>query len=39
MRVLGVDIGGTRIKAALLEHRRVVARHTVPTPQEPREVV
>ncbi len=39
MRVLGVDIGGTRIKAALLEHRRVVARHTVPTPQEPQQVV
>ena len=39
MRVLGIDIGGTRIKAALLEHRQVVDRQTQATPQRPEAVV
>ncbi len=39
MRVLGVDIGGTRIKAALIQDRQVVVRRTVATDPRPEAVV
>ncbi len=39
MRILGIDIGGTRMKAALLEDRQVESRQTVATPREPGEVI